>query len=311
MQYFNIQVASQLSGVASATIRAWEKRYHAVKPERGDNKHRLYSEKDIEKLSLLSRLTELGQSIGKIAHLETEELKNIYSTLLHKPYDEKELVIPSQETLNIEEVLANFHLAIAAYKLDILSHEFEKTRDRLGPRSLCLDVLVPLYQQIGAKVDSGELSVAQEHALSAIASFHMGQVIGRHYQKSFQRTDLILIATPEGEFHEIGILASALLCVHHGLKFIFLGRSMPSEALAQAANALDATAILLGITKSTDLTHTNTFQDYLANLESLLKKKPSIWVGGNVKMSTKMELEKKKIAYFSSLHTFDEFLKNR
>ena len=48
MQYFNIQVASQLSGVASATIRAWEKRYNAVVPERGDNKHRLYSEKDIE-----------------------------------------------------------------------------------------------------------------------------------------------------------------------------------------------------------------------------------------------------------------------
>ena len=56
MQYFNIQVASQLSGVASATIRAWEKRYNAVVPERGDNQHRLYSEKDIEKLALLFKI---------------------------------------------------------------------------------------------------------------------------------------------------------------------------------------------------------------------------------------------------------------
>jgi len=70
MQYFNIQVASQLSGVASATIRAWEKRYNAVVPERGDNKPRLYSEKDIEKLALLFLLTEVGQSIGTIAHLD-------------------------------------------------------------------------------------------------------------------------------------------------------------------------------------------------------------------------------------------------
>jgi DNA-binding transcriptional MerR regulator len=79
MQYFNIQVASQLSGVASATIRAWEKRYNAVIPDRAENKHRLYSEKDIEKLALLFKLTELGQGIGKIAHLDLNELKDIYS----------------------------------------------------------------------------------------------------------------------------------------------------------------------------------------------------------------------------------------
>jgi DNA-binding transcriptional MerR regulator len=85
MQYFNIQVASQLSGVASATIRAWEKRYNAVVPERADNKHRLYSEKDIEKLAVLFRLTEVGQSIGKIAHLDLEKLKIIYTSLLHRP----------------------------------------------------------------------------------------------------------------------------------------------------------------------------------------------------------------------------------
>ena len=85
MQYFNIQLASQLSGVASATIRAWEKRYNAVVPDRAENKHRLYSENDIEKLAVLFSLTELGQSIGKIAHLELEELKVIYTRLTHRP----------------------------------------------------------------------------------------------------------------------------------------------------------------------------------------------------------------------------------
>ena len=52
MQYFNIQIASQLSDVAAATIRAWEKRYTAVVPSRAENGHRLYSETDIEKLSM-------------------------------------------------------------------------------------------------------------------------------------------------------------------------------------------------------------------------------------------------------------------
>ncbi len=310
MQYFNIQVASQLSGVASATIRAWEKRYHAVHPERGDNKHRLYSEKDIEKLSVLSRLTELGQSIGKIAPLDIETLKEIYSTLLHKPYDDKAIVIPATEKINVQEVLNNFHLSIAAYKLDILSHEFEKTRENLDPRALCLDILVPLFHQIGQKVDSGEFSVAQEHAVSAITRFHIGLVISRHYQKNFQRSDLLLISTPDGEMHEIGILAAALLCVHYGIKFIFLGANLPAAALAEAANALNATSILIGVSRQ-DQTQTQSVSDYVTNLEGFLKKKTQIWVGGNLKPASKNELEKKKVPFFSSLQAFDTFLQKR
>ena len=310
MQYFNIQVASQLSGVASATIRAWEKRYHAVLPSRAENKHRLYSEKDIEKLTLLSRLTELGQSIGKVAHLELPELKEIYSTLLHKPYDEKEIVSSSLSSTDRENILRNFHLAIAAYKLDILSHEFEKTRDLLNPKELCLDILVPLFQEIGNKVHRGELSVAQEHAVSAIARFHIGYVINKHYQKNSSKNEMVIITTPEGELHEIGILCASLLCVHHNLKFIYLGPNLPAEALASATNALDATTIMMGLTKGSEISATQTIFDYLNTLNQHLLKSPKIVIGGNLKLNSKMELEKKKISFFPSLHALDDYLKN-
>src|SRR5436190_22781324 len=106
MQYFNIQVASQLSGVASATIRAWEKRYNAVVPERAENKHRLYSETDIEKLAILFKLTEFGQSIGKIAHLALNDLKVVYSKLLHRPYDERQLITPHHAKIDHEKILS-------------------------------------------------------------------------------------------------------------------------------------------------------------------------------------------------------------
>jgi len=54
MSQYNIHIASQLSGVAAATIRAWEKRYKALVPDRADNGHRLYSDIDIEKLTIAS-----------------------------------------------------------------------------------------------------------------------------------------------------------------------------------------------------------------------------------------------------------------
>lgn len=307
MQYFNIQVASQLSGVASATIRAWEKRYNAVVPERGDNKHRLYSETDIEKLALLYKLTELGQSIGKIAHLPLAELKEVYSKLMHKPYEDRHVVSPQLEKIDIEKMLSGFYLALAAYKLDIISHELDKAKNLLSPRDLCLNILIPLFQEIGNKVARNELSIAQEHTLSAIVSFHLGQMIGLHYQKTLQRNELVLITTPEGEMHEIGILASALLCVHYGIKFIFLGANLPAISLAEAANALHPKALLIGTTRH-ELSGNTTVEDYLRVVRENLTTDTEFWVGGNVKPYLKAELEKKKAKVFSSLQTLDEFL---
>jgi len=305
MQYFNIQVASQLSGVASATIRAWEKRYNAVIPGRAENKHRLYSETDIEKLALLFKLTELGQSIGKIAQLELSELKEVYSRLMHRPYDERQIVTPLHEKIDTKKILASFFLALSAYKLDVISHELEKAKSALNPRELCLDILIPLFQEIGSKILRNELNIAQEHTLSALVRFYLGQMIAQNYQKNLNRNDLVLITTPEGEMHDVGILGAALLCTHYGIKFIFLGSSLPAESLAEAANALHPKVILLG-TSRYELSAQQNLNDYLTTLQSCLVVKANLWVGGNLKPSARTELEKKKILFFPSMQALDD-----
>ncbi len=265
MQFFNIQLASQLSGVASATIRAWEKRYNAVVPERAENKHRLYSETDIEKLAVLYSLTELGQSIGKIAHLGLTDLKEVYTRLLHRPYEERHVVTPHHDKIDLEEMLRNIHLALAVYKLDIISHELEKAKTLLSPRDFCLNILVPLFQE--------KMTMAQEHILSSVVSFHLGEMIGQYYQKVQTRDELILLTTPEGELHEMGILSSALLCMHYGLRIIYLG----AGTLAEVSKILNPTAILLGS-------------------------------GGNQKPSLTLELEKNKNQFFPTLQSLNDFL---
>ena len=77
-KYFNIQMAAELSGLSAHTIRAWEKRYQALTPERAENGRRLYSNREVERLTVLSQLTRLGSSIGQIARLPDEELNEIY-----------------------------------------------------------------------------------------------------------------------------------------------------------------------------------------------------------------------------------------
>lgn len=305
MQYYNIQVASKLSGVASPTIRAWEKRYNAVAPERGDNKHRLYSEQDIEKLSLLYKLTELGQSIGRVAHLPIEDLKKIYADLGQSPLES--LHRPKHD-IDIQKTLNNFYLALSAYKLDIISHELEKVKKLLTPKEFCLEIIVPLFSVVGEKVQRGELNIAQEHTLSAIVSFHIGQMIGQQYQNKFKNDELILITTPEGEMHEIGILSAALLCVHHGKRFIYLGPNLPAASLAEACDALKVKAVILGVTKGHELTEKTGLVEFIHEFDNCLKNKVEVWLGGNLRPYIKAELEKNKVKFFHTLESLSSFL---
>jgi MerR family transcriptional regulator, light-induced transcriptional regulator len=304
MQYFNIRVASQLSGVAAATIRAWEKRYNAVEPTRGENGHRLYSEIDIEKLF---KLTEIGQSIGKIANLKLEELKNVYETVFQSPYDQKKLVSIQAKSTDYHEILNNLFLALSAYKVDILSHELEKARNELSPKELSLNILLPLFYEVGVRVESKKLTIAQERTISALATFYLGQVIGSHYKNFSKKNDLFLIATPEGELHEVGILAAALLCVHYGLKFIMMGASVPAESLSEAANALKCKYIILGTTRE-ELRSNYNLNQYVQNLKNNLHDETKIFVGGNISQNLKQELHRQKVGTFSTMQSLDEFL---
>jgi DNA-binding transcriptional MerR regulator len=307
MQYFNIRVASQLSGVASATIRAWEKRYNAVEPTRGENGHRLYSEIDIEKLALLFKLTEIGQSIGKIANLQLEELKKIYETVFNTSYNQKNLVSVKSTNIDYHQILNNLFLALSAYKLEILSHELEKAKNELTPRELSLYILLPLFYEVGVRVEKKQLTIAQERTISSLAIFYFGQVIGSHYKNFAKKNDLFVIATPEGEFHEIGILSAALLCVQYGHQFILLGPNIPAESLKETVNALKAKYILLGITRD-DLKMNYTIHQFLNELRHDLHSDSKIIFGGVISQSLKSELSKQRISYFQSMIDFDEFL---
>ena len=65
------------TGLSAHVIRIWEKRYGAVQPERTGTNRRLYSEEQIERLSLLREITRAGHSIGPVAKLPTEKLRKL------------------------------------------------------------------------------------------------------------------------------------------------------------------------------------------------------------------------------------------
>ena len=61
---YPIQLVARLTGLSAHVIRIWEQRYRAVEPQRTPNKRRLYSQREIDRLSLLRDVTQAGHSIG-------------------------------------------------------------------------------------------------------------------------------------------------------------------------------------------------------------------------------------------------------
>lgn len=74
---YTIKLAAQRTGLSQHVIRAWERRYGAVKPSRSIGRHRLYTDEDIERLELLRNATAAGHSIRTIAALPAAKLKSL------------------------------------------------------------------------------------------------------------------------------------------------------------------------------------------------------------------------------------------
>jgi len=72
---------ARIAGMPVATLRIWEQRYQAVRPITAASGHRLYSSADVERATLLRRLTTKGHAIGLLASLETDQMRE----MLHAP----------------------------------------------------------------------------------------------------------------------------------------------------------------------------------------------------------------------------------
>ncbi|WP_052729981.1 MerR family transcriptional regulator [Photobacterium halotolerans] len=69
VKLFAIREVSEMTGVNPVTLRAWQRRYGLIKPQRTDKGHRLYTQDDIEKIRLILSWLEKGVAISKVRPL--------------------------------------------------------------------------------------------------------------------------------------------------------------------------------------------------------------------------------------------------
>lgn len=276
-----IGVVARRTGMKPDLIRAWERRYSAVEPQRSDTDRRFYTDEDVERLRLLHEATRGGRSIGQVVHLDNEELEELIAE------DRQEAVMApgsefSEETspfrggpVNTEEILNRCLEAIRSFDGPRLEAELERSSVLLSRYRLIEEVLVPLMHRVGDLWSEGDLRPAHEHLASAVVRSFAGSIHGAY---AMERTAPHLICTtPPRQHHEMGALLAAATAAAEGWNVIYLGPDLPPEDIAAAAHAREARAVALSLTHPTD---DPLLAEDLARLARLLGSGIPLLVGG-------------------------------
>ncbi len=249
---YPIQVAAKRTGLTVSTLRAWERRYEGVDPDRDEAGRRRYSEELVEKLSLLSSLVERGYRIGEIAPLSLGDLRKLYARS----------GVTRAETSSTDDSSADaatpFHMAssyiaeaIEAVKAldDVALHRaLEEAMLVFGRLDIVDEFVFPLLHQAEDMVTSGDLKRVQASMLrtsmrSALASLYTPS------EDDIARPKVV-VGAPISQHGDIGLVASAIHCYAAGWHPLVLGSGLPAEEIVDAASRVGAAAVILSVVSS-------------------------------------------------------------
>ena len=261
---YQIKATSSLTGLNAETLRAWERRYKVVIPQRDDKGRRLYSEQDIERLTLLNQAIRKGHTIGKIACLNNSDLQKLVKESL------------AGSTLNKDLFNVQVLDALMKYRLDTCEDLLRRALIAMDPLSYAKDLLIPTLQRVGELWHNNKLTIAQEHMFSNCAKRILLSMI--HNRRPFDGHHARLIfATLSGEQHEFGILLACMVAAEQRFCCFYLGTEIPADELVKTQNQLEADAIVLGFVNNPPA---DSMLQQLRFLDDCLGNRTRIWVGG-------------------------------
>jgi methylmalonyl-CoA mutase cobalamin-binding subunit/DNA-binding transcriptional MerR regulator len=258
-----------MTGLTPDLIRAWEKRYAVVAPIRGTRGARLYTSTDIAHLRLLARVVGAGRAIGDVAALSPAQLEKLAAQQApggQKPGDRETLAPRERFVTGILELLQRFdHAAVARVLGDAVVG--------LGVRAFVHEVALPLVHRVGTCWADGELSIAEEHLLTGT----LRNLLAGLLQARVCAGPPVLLATPAGERHAIGVLLVALLALDAGTNPVYLGVDLPAAEIVAAATHAQARVVGLSLVASRNRAHA---VDEVTALHRGLPTDIELWLGG-------------------------------
>ncbi|HLX39351.1 MAG TPA: MerR family transcriptional regulator [Ktedonobacteraceae bacterium] len=248
---FNTKSVVQQTGIAAPTLRAWERRYMLLSPERASNDYRLYSERDIAIIRWLKAHVDTGmsisQSIALFRHLEEEQKGAAQPAIQHvQRLDAKETTNNPLTSYNMHSVQERLLAAFNELDEVTASSQMSSILAIHPIEQVCAELITPTLWEVGRRWEQGVISVSIEHFASA---FFRGLLTNLFHATPTSNTNPLVIAccTP-GEAHELAPLMLSLLLRRAGLRVAYLGQSIETPGLLQTIKQLSPVMICISMT---------------------------------------------------------------
>jgi MerR family transcriptional regulator, light-induced transcriptional regulator len=232
---YTIKQAALRAGVSVQVLRAWERRYGIVRPDRTPSGYRLYDEAAIDRVRAMRRLVEEGWAASQAAR--EIEAHGVPASPAPSPRlpgggsgsDLSAAFVDAAADLDdarIEEILDEL----------FASGSFERAVEQR---------VMPALRALGDAWAEGTVSVAAEHAAS--------HAVLRRLAAAFEaagRLDVespVLIGLPPGSRHELGALAFATAARRRGIGAVYLGADVPERSWREAVDVTGARGVVVGI----------------------------------------------------------------
>lgn len=225
-----ISVVTERTGLSQDALRVWERRYGAVVPARGPGGQRLYSDADIERLTLLHSATRAGRSISHVAGLSTADLAALVDEDLAARQRRTAAVVALPE---VGDVVDDAMALARALDSASLNDRLRRSVATLGISTFIESVAAPLLRHVGDEWHAGNFTLAQEHLVSSLLHDIVAESMRAFTnQNGAQR---LLVTTPAGERHAIGAALVGAAAAVEGWNVLYLGADLPATEIADAA----------------------------------------------------------------------------
>lgn len=215
---YRIGELARRTGVTPDLLRAWERRYGLIEPQRTSGGFRVYSEADERRVRAMRTHLARGVAAAEAARLAR-----------------------SDEAAPAEDDLLD---ALLAFDEPAAQRILDRQLAAFTVEAVLRDTILPLLHELGERWESGAVSVAQEHFATGILRARM---LGLARGWGGGTGPLALLACPPGEQHDAGLLAFGLALRGQGWRIVYLGPETPFDTLAAEAERLRPALVVLAL----------------------------------------------------------------
>ncbi|MCF8363748.1 MAG: MerR family transcriptional regulator [Prolixibacteraceae bacterium] len=230
-KHYSIGELAVLSQIKAHTIRIWEQRHGLFTPVRSVGNTRYYSEQQLMKLLNVALLRKNGMKISRIASMSEHEIIEKASELTTSGFSKK---------MAIEQMMnASLH-----FDQTTLSKLFNTYIETHGIEETFEDIFFPFLKIVGNLWVNGKITPGHEHFFSNMCKLKLFSVIDQLPIPANSKPH-ILLALPEWDYHELGILYYHYLLKKAGYACTYLGQAVPADDVVQTAKTVNAQHIIL------------------------------------------------------------------